>query len=290
MSSFALKILALVLMLIDHIAEFIPGMPIIFHWLGRLAAPLFLFCCVWSYDYTSNKKKYLLRIYIAGICMSVVQCIFSIDNNFFRTILQVLLIIWLIDSYRKKDKFKQKLIIYIIWQCVSIGLNIYLMNLAAYWPQNLENIMLYSVPSVFGNMFWCEGGWIYILLGVLLWLFKSDKKKLATAFICFDVIDLFLTTTPVINIVLSKMRNLNDILALIADVIDYLLGTVVRLHPSEIGGSMWFENYEWMMIFSLIPMLFYNRKKGRGWKYFFYIFYPTHIIILCLLQQWMTGG
>ena len=39
MSSFGLKILALILMVIDHIAQFLPGMPIWMHWIGRLAAP-----------------------------------------------------------------------------------------------------------------------------------------------------------------------------------------------------------------------------------------------------------
>lgn len=39
MSSFGLKILALVLMVIDHMAEFLPGIPVWMHWLGRLAAP-----------------------------------------------------------------------------------------------------------------------------------------------------------------------------------------------------------------------------------------------------------
>lgn len=41
MSSFYLKMLALVLMVIDHVAQFIPGMPVWMHWIGRLAAPVF---------------------------------------------------------------------------------------------------------------------------------------------------------------------------------------------------------------------------------------------------------
>ena len=35
MSSFGLKMFALVLMLIDHLAQFLPGMPIWMHWIGR---------------------------------------------------------------------------------------------------------------------------------------------------------------------------------------------------------------------------------------------------------------
>lgn len=36
----------------------------------------------------------------------------------------------------------------------------------------------------------------------------------------------------------------------------------------------------WMMVFSIIPLCFYNGKRGRGDKNFFYIFHPTHIYVL----------
>ena len=49
MSSFGLKVVALILMIIDHAAEFLPGMPVWMRWLGRLAAPIFIFCSVWSF-------------------------------------------------------------------------------------------------------------------------------------------------------------------------------------------------------------------------------------------------
>ena len=91
MTSLSLKITALVLMTIDHIGAFIPGIPIIFRWLGRLSAPIFVFCCAWSMDFTKNRKKYMTRLYLANVAMGTMNYLFSVfsninvDNNIFRT-------------------------------------------------------------------------------------------------------------------------------------------------------------------------------------------------------------
>lgn len=75
MSITGLKLLALVLMIIDHIAEFLPSMPIYLQYLGRLPAPIFFFCMVWGLHYTYNRKIYLLRLYIGSIIMCLIDII-----------------------------------------------------------------------------------------------------------------------------------------------------------------------------------------------------------------------
>lgn len=49
MNIFTIKIIALILMLIDHIGEFFPGSPIWFRWLGRLADRCF--SMHWRWDF-----------------------------------------------------------------------------------------------------------------------------------------------------------------------------------------------------------------------------------------------
>ena len=45
---------------------------------------------------------------------------------------------------------------------------------------------------------------------------------------------------------------------------------------------------EWMAIFAAIPLLLYNGQRGKGSKYFFYIFYPAHIYALYIIS-WVIG-
>ena len=64
-TDFQLKWIALVLMVMDHIHyffEFTGKIPEWFSMLGRLSAPLFLFCLLEGFQHTRNRKKYFLRM------------------------------------------------------------------------------------------------------------------------------------------------------------------------------------------------------------------------------------
>ena len=40
---------------------------------------------------------------------------------------------------------------------------------------------------------------------------------------------------------------------------------------------------------SIIPLLMYNGKKGRGLKWLFYVFYPGHLLLLFIIKTLITG-
>ncbi len=44
-------------------------------------------------------------------------------------------------------------------------------------------------------------------------------------------------------------------------------------------------DYQWLMVFSLIPIALYHGQQGKKDKLFFYIFYPVHILILYAISS-----
>lgn len=282
MSSFNLKMIALLLMLIDHIGMFIPNMPLWFRIVGRLSAPIFIFCSLWSFVYTRNKKRYIARLYIASLFMSIIQYYLHIDNNFFRTLFSICIILYLIELFQNKNKsFKKYLIIYLVWQSVSVYVNILLFN-----TELSFDLVSYIIPALLGSFFLVGGGFAIVFLGVILYLSKDNKKIFSIVFIIFDLIYLLSTATPIIFSFLRRIeywgfKNLYEIFCSLAYII-------IGQEPMFLGGSMWTVQIQWMMIFSLPFMLMYNHKKGRGLKWLFYIFYPTHIILLFYLGQHMS--
>lgn len=71
MSSFILKILALLFMIIDHVGfVFFPGESI-YRAIGRLALPLFAYQMAVGFSHTKNKKKHILKLLIFAIICQI---------------------------------------------------------------------------------------------------------------------------------------------------------------------------------------------------------------------------
>ncbi|MEG1932124.1 MAG: TraX family protein [Pygmaiobacter sp.] len=252
MSTTTLKLIALGLMFLDHIYEFIGGAPIVLTWLGRMSASLFVFCTAWGFFYTRNRKKYLLNLYVWGVGMAVLDVLLSVlvpsaktqpINDIFVTLLLSCMIIAIIEGFRGGDRVlaKQLLVLLLVAQVASDVLG---------WQAQMrcEALPLWVLPvAIFPSVLLCEGGLLWVTLGVCLYFTRTDKKKLTLVYVLFSFLWLLLVPT------------------------------------SFTCESLLMQNYQWMMIGALPLMLCYNGKKGRGLKWLFYVFYPAHIALLCVL-------
>jgi len=82
-----LKIIAIIAMTIDHIADLLyPNMqnniiPIILHIIGRVTAPIMFFFICEGYHYTKNLKKYIARLFIFAVISHFAYC-FAFGINY----------------------------------------------------------------------------------------------------------------------------------------------------------------------------------------------------------------
>ena len=71
MSSFVIKLIAIISMICDHTSDALIGHLSFWNIIGRVAFPLFCFQLVIGYKHTRNIEKYLLRLFLFGLISQV---------------------------------------------------------------------------------------------------------------------------------------------------------------------------------------------------------------------------
>lgn len=56
---------------------------------------------------------------------------------------------------------------------------------------------------------------------------------------------------------------------------------------SPFADRIYGQWYQWFFLLAFVPLLFYNGQKGRFSKWFFYFYYPAHLIALFLIGEWI---
>ena len=159
LDAFRLKLLAMGLMLLDHIYYFIPGTPIWFTWLGRIVAPIFFFFAVEGFFPTRSRWHYITRMFIwAGIMFAGTRLIMHrfppvhtpIVNNIF----------------------------------LSLALALCLMD-AIEWTRATGNRAL-GVPAVMAvgvlSLF-TEASLYGVAMTLVFYLFRDDRRRMAMAYV-----------------------------------------------------------------------------------------------------------
>lgn len=265
LTGFELKYLALIFMVLDHIHyffEFTGMIPIWFSWLGRLAAPLFLFCLVEGFTHTHDKKKYFLKIYSLSIIMGLIRFGFYnvldfavrgdgfIPANAMLSSFVVLLVVLMGIELIRQKKFLIGILAVVI-PVILPYLFIYFVYIP-YTDNHTVNILasLINFTILPLHTMIQDGGTLTLIEGVILYLFSFCKNKNARiyAFVIFELL--------------------------------YGIGLVSLAIGSFNVHTLIFEAYEWMSVFSAIFMLCYNGERGHGNSRFFYLFYPAHIYVL----------
>ena len=259
MSTNCLKTLALIFMLIDHIGEFIPNSPVFLRYIGRLAAPLFFFCSVWGLHHTKNKAVYITRLYLLGVFMGIVNACFSyhyniwLRNNIFTTLFAGSFITMILESAntpKKKMTYATGLVFYQILAFFICALLAEFLQ----FPSVLDTDALYYLyGAIFGSCIFTEGSVFLVCYYCLLYLFKDNTRRLFIFHVLYSLMITYLSI---------RYQNYR--------------GLFFYLIP--------FTNFQGLMILAAPFYLLYNGRRGKNLKYFYYIFYPVHIWILCIIK------
>lgn len=247
-STFDIKVLGIILMVIDHIHQMFPNqVPVWVDYFGRPVATLFFFVSVVGFYHTHSKKKYMFRLYMGLILMNIgnliVNKLFPSDNvlinNIFSDLLLGTLLMTGVDCFinfkdNKKVTSIIKGILYFVSPLIlSIPVFLILNNLNSATPYMMSVAQTF-IPSLLTS----ENN-VLIYMIPLLYIFKNSKN------------------------------------------IQIAIITIISL------AFLFSGNVQWIMLFSIIPIYLYNGNKGKSMKNFFYFFYPIHIWILYLIAYFV---
>lgn len=253
-NGFQLKLLGITFMVCDHIHQMFYYTENLtwLNMIGRMTLPIFLFMAAEGFYYTKSKKKYMLRLYVAGILMQFVSIfiekafpitqhpIILMNNVFFTMLLSTIAMLSI--NYLRQKKIFTGIALFLL---PVLSFSIYLLILITKTKALIA--LVYFLPSYFS----IEGGLIAVLIATGFYIFRDNRK--------YQYLSFFILT--VINTVFMPGFSITELFS----------------------G----HNNQWMMIFSILFISLYNGQKGNGHKYFFYFFYPFHIYGLYFLARFL---
>ena len=259
-SSAALKLIAIVLMFVDHFAVvFRPAIEGAFdggdtlytlmRTAARIAFPIFAYCIAAGAVYTSNIYKYMLRLAAFAVISEVpfdrafngAWLEFTYQNVFF-TLLLGLLSIALYAQLRKRN------------------LEVFAFVLLAGLAYAAEELL----KTDYGAM-----GVICIFLFYVFLQTKAPVKQIGLALTCL-LVSFMLSFRPYVNPVSYYV----------------LPGTVMTFHDLHMDASVLFNSAELFAVAAAPFILLHSGQKGRKInKWFFYAFYPGHLLLLAVAYR-----
>ena len=260
-----LKWIALVTMVLDHIHYFFSftgWIPEWFSMVGRLGAPLFLFCLVEGFTHTHSRKRYFAKVYIISTFMSALLFFMTYGGvlvrpdgfyplNGIMTTFVILMVIWQGIDWLGEKKILPGLaavILPLVWPLIASGLSVRFPALAG-----SVGFACYSFLPMWGIT--GDSSWPVLVMGLVLYLFRKNRKMQVTAFCIYY---------------------------LLYGVV--YIGWMVSFLPDFTWTQLFTEYYEIYGILAAPLMLWYNGKRGGGHKLLFYIFYPAHVYLLYALS------
>lgn len=328
-SGSTIKIIAIVSMLIDHMAAALltriliqrglfeismQGMEQQLSWLaenallyygmmvmrfiGRLGFPIFCFLLVEGFQKTHNVGKYAFRLGIFALISEIPFDLafsgkvleFGYQNVYF-TLLIGILALWAFDFFEKHDFRKEIQIVLTVagilllpgYLAIFAGNMVYgvmnsltAMGVIRLMPDQSTRlaiwVALYLVFLVAMTVFYAI--YRHVKGNDKAWRMCADLGTLAVAMFLADNLHTDYSGMGVLTIAMMYVFRRRKVISMLAGCI-----VLTLMSFSEITA-----------FFALIPIALYNGKRGLKMKYFFYAFYPVHLLLIWLVALMMGMG
>ncbi len=238
-----LKILAAVLMVVDHVGVLFFPTNMLLRIIGRLSYPLFAFMIAESAKYTKNKLKHFLMMFGLAVICQIVYFFFD-SGSLYMCILVTFslatLCLYALEFFKrslfdKEAKISKKILAGLVFVCSLVGTFLFCKFL------EVDYGFFGCITPVFINLFDFHR------------IPAPEKLKKLDCFpvklLCLAIGLLFLA---------AYCGNL------------YI----------QMGAPSW-KYLQLYSFFAIIPLAFYSGEKGKwNMKYFFYLFYPLHLVLL----------
>ena len=292
LSSFFIKVFALVFMTFDHVGLFLQmqfgsdysiiQMANVFRVLGRLALPLFIFMIVEGVLHTKNFNKYLLRLGILASMISIVFIVLEYANpvsgveslyragNIFLDLTLVAIAIYFIKNENKNLRFLTLLpVAFSVLSFVVKGI------------ETSSQIEIHWFPYFLTMQY----DWLSLALGLGFYF----------AYTLADLYIKFLQSDSGMD---KEMWVANGNYRLLVNLISVLIASIIHIfHYLFVymwpAGVFWDASTQVYTLFSSAFVLLYSGKRGYNAKWFqygSYIYYPLHLIALAIAFVILNGG
>ena len=213
LSTFQLKWIAIITMLIDHIGAVLFPYELGYRIIGRIAFPIFCFLIVEGFSHTRDVRRYMVRLGIFALISELPydlafhgEMVYAEGQNVFFTL------------------FLGVLMMYMMSLCSAVPL------------KAMAAVSIAVLAEVLSTDYSARG----ILLILIYYIFR-EKRAIGLP-----------------------------------------------------AGALWNFSYGWGMVqcrgVLATPFLaFYNGKRGPKIKYFFYVFYPAHLLVLYFLKTYLPA-
>ena len=310
LSATALKMVAVICMIIDHLAAFILYRMIAFgiiktnvvlfevggmrysperliyyvmRGIGKISFPLFAFFIVEGFMHTKSRAKYLARLLVFALISQLPFAIafeglgksfghLMIPTNVLYTLALGLIVIWGADTLKKYAPGGFVAVCFRILVCIVP---------TAYVAYEIYRILCINDSLALQPMLF---GWIWLGIGLAvffaLYIYgKFGSKENARA------ISSSVSLLGFGMIIADLLETDYSSIGVLIIFVMYVMAKRNKTAGMTIGVTLLSLNnlIELPAFADVFLISRYNGKRGKNWKYFFYIFYPAHLAIIVLV-------